>query len=152
MAKKGLLGYLRSFLGEKKKKPKSIELQLSSENIEDLKWRLTVLMDDKKPFLIKGYHMKDMADELRIPVYQLSAFMNQVMGMNFNDYVNRFRIRYCESLLQNNQKPRPSLKELASESGFNNRNSFADAFKKFTGQRPSDYLKNLVNRDLKQPG
>lgn len=152
MAKKGLLGYLRSLLGEKKKKPKSIELQLSTENIEDLKWRLTVLMNDKKPFLTKGYHMKDMADELRIPVYQLSAFMNQVMGMNFNDYINRFRIRHCESLLQSNQSPRPSLKELAAESGFNNRNSFADAFKKFTGQRPSDYLKNLVNRDHKQPG
>jgi|SRR4030095_11185956 len=152
MTKKGLLGYLRSLLGEKKKKPKSIELQLSSENIEDLKWRLTLLMDDKKPFLTKGYHMKDMADELRIPVYQLSAFMNQVMGMNFNDYVNRFRIRYCESLLKSTQAPRPSLKELASQSGFNNRNSFADAFKKFTGQRPSDYLKNMVSKDLKQPG
>ncbi len=152
MAKKGLLGYLRSLLGEKKKKPKSIELQLSSENIEDLKWRLTMLMDDQKPFLTKGYHMKDMADELRIPVYQLSAFMNQVMGMNFNDYINRFRIRYCETLLQSNQTPRPSLKELASQSGFNNRNSFADAFKKFTGQRPSDYLRNQVGRDLRQPG
>ena len=152
MAKKGLLGYLRSLLGEKKKKPKSIELQLSSGNIEDLKWRLTMLMEEKKPFLTKGYHMKDMADELRIPVYQLSAFMNQVMGMNFNDYINRFRIRYCESLLQANQNPRPSLKELASQSGFNNRNSFADAFKKFTGQRPSEYLRNLMTRDLRQPG
>ena len=152
MAKKGLLGYLRSLLGEKKKKPKSIELQLSSGNIEDLKWRLTMLMEEKKPFLTKGYHMKDMADELRIPVYQLSAFMNQVMGMNFNDYINRFRIRYCESLLQSHQNPRPSLKELASQSGFNNRNSFADAFKKFTGQRPSEYLRNMVSRDMRQPG
>lgn len=147
MAKKGFLNYLRSILGEKKK-PKSIELQLSAESIEDLKWRLTMLMDSKKPFLIKGYHMKDMADDLKIPVYQLSAFMNQVMGMNFNDYINRFRIRYCEGLIKSSQASRPSLKELASQSGFNNRNSFADAFKKFTGQRPSDYLKNVVDRDL----
>lgn len=147
MAKKGFFKYLRSILGEKKK-PKSIEVQLSAESIEDLKWRLTMLMDSKKPFLIKGYHMKDMAEDLRIPVYQLSAFMNQVMGMNFNDYVNRFRIRYCESLIMNTKTTLPSLKELASQSGFNNRNSFADAFKKFTGQRPSDYLKNFAKRDL----
>ncbi len=147
MAKKGFFRYLRSILGEKKK-PKSIEVQLSAESIEDLKWRLTMLMDSKKPFLIKGYHMKDMAEDLRIQVYQLSAFMNQVMGMNFNDYVNRYRIRYCEGLIKNTKTTLPSLKELASQSGFNNRNSFADAFKKFTGQRPSDYLKNIGKGDL----
>ncbi len=143
MSKTGLFKYLQSFLG-RKKKPKSIEFQLSTENIENLKWALTQLMDSKKPFLMKNYHMKDMADDLKIPVYQLSAFLNQVIGMSFNDYINRHRIRYCESVLRANSHTRPNLKELASQSGFNNRNSFADAFKKFTGQRPSDYLKNLV--------
>lgn len=141
--KKNLFYYLRSWLGEKRKN-KTIELQMSNENIEELKSRLKILMNTKRPFLQKGYHMKDMAADLSIPVYQLSAFINQVMGVRFTDYMNRFRILYCEELLKKtDESERMNFKDLANECGFNNRNSFASAFKKFTGKSPSAYLRHL---------
>jgi YesN/AraC family two-component response regulator len=142
MRKKNLFGYLLSLLGGKKR-TKRIEVQLSKENIAELKTRLYHLMETEKPYLHIGYHMKDMADDLHIPVYQLSAFINQVIGMHFTDYMNQYRVRYCEELLKSNMDSRLSFRDLGFRCGFQNRNSFAAAFKKFTGLRPSDYLKNL---------
>ena len=141
MKKKNFFSYIRSFLGEKKKNTNA-HVQLSNETIQDLKLRLSTLMNEEKPFLKQGYHMKDLADDLRIPVYQLSAFINQVFGVHFNDYINKFRISYCEAIIKT-EPARHSFKELAYKCGFNNRNSFAAAFKKFTGQKPSDYVKRL---------
>jgi AraC-like DNA-binding protein len=142
MKTKNFFSYIRSLFG-KKKRSKRIEGQLSRESIEELKSRLNALMVEEKPFLQKGYHMKEMADDLQIPVYQLSAFINQVMGMHFTDYMNKLRISYCENLIKTGHAAKLTLTELSYKCGFNNRNSFAAAFKKFTHQRPSDYMKNL---------
>ena len=142
MRKKNLFDYLLSLLGGKKR-TKRIEVQLSKENIAELKTRLHDLMETEKPYLHIGYRMKDMADDLHIPVYQLSAFINQVIGMHFTDFMNQYRVRYCEELLKSGMDSRPSLRDLGFRCGFQNRNSFAAAFKKFTGLRPSDYVRNL---------
>jgi AraC-like DNA-binding protein len=142
MKTKNFFSYIRSLFG-KKKRSKRIEGQLSKESIEELKTRLTTLMEKEKPFLQKGYHMKEMADDLHIPVYQLSAFINQVIGMHFTDYMNQLRISYCEELIKTGHAAKLNLTDLAFKCGFNNRNSFAAAFKKFIGQRPSDYMRNL---------
>ncbi|HEX2683755.1 MAG TPA: helix-turn-helix domain-containing protein, partial [Ferruginibacter sp.] len=82
-------------------------------------------------------------DDLHIQPYQLSAFINQVMGVHYTDYMNKFRISHCELLMRTDPMARQNLKELAYKCGFNNRNSFATAFKKYTGYRPSDYVKLL---------
>ena len=142
MKKKNLFSYIRSILG-RPKQIKTIEVQLSRESIKELKSRLVTLMNEKKPFLQPGYHMKNLADDLHIQPYQLSAFINQVMGAHFTDYINKFRISHCELLMKADPDARQNLKELAYKCGFSNRNSFAAAFKKFTGFSPSDYIKQL---------
>ena len=82
-----------------------------------------------------------MADDLAIPMYQLSAFMNQIMGISFSDYMNRHRIIYCEELIMAELGTKMDLDVLAKKCGFNNRNSFTAAFKKFTGRKPYEYIK-----------
>jgi YesN/AraC family two-component response regulator len=142
MKKKNFFSYLRSLLG-RKKHYKSIEQQMSGEYIAQLHSRLQSLMETEKPFLQRGYQMKHLADQLQIPLYQLSAFINQVVGEHFTDYINQLRIAYCEELLNTGAVTKPQLKELTYRCGFNNRNSFAAAFKKFTGKRFSEYIKQL---------
>jgi YesN/AraC family two-component response regulator len=140
--KKNIFAYIKSLL-KLKKRPNSIAQQLSRENLQELRRRLDVLMQEKQPYLKHSYYMKDMADDLHIPAYQLSAFINQVMGVHFTEYMNQFRIDYCQKLIKANPGTKYNLKELAFKCGFRNRNSFATAFKKFTGQRPSHYIKLL---------
>lgn len=65
------------------------------------------------------------------------------MEINFSDFLNRYRIEYCEGMMKDKTTWAFSLKEFAGKCGFNNRNTFTTAFKKFTGKTPSDYIKKL---------
>ena len=138
--KRKFLWFLQPLLGNKKKKA-SAESMLSHQQISLLKYRIEKYMHDQKPYLKAGYSIKDMAFDLGLQPYQLSAFLNHELGTHFTDYINRFRIEYCELLIKSDLTGKTNVKELAFKCGFNNRNSFTVAFKKFTGEKPSDYIR-----------
>jgi AraC-like DNA-binding protein len=135
---------LLSFFYNPEKRNKSSIVQLNNDELERLKQTLTVLMSEKKPFLIKGYHLKDMSFDLQLPIHQLSAFINQVFRMHFSDFMNKHRINYCLELINADLKKRPDLNQLAQKCGFNNRSSFTAAFKRFTGQPPFEFVKRKL--------
>src|SRR5215831_8238317 len=120
--KKGIFNFLQSILGDKKKK-KTFEDSLSNNQLTLLKYRLEKYMHQQKPYLKAGFSIKDMATDLNIQPYQLSAFINHEIGMHFTDYINKFRIEYCELMMRSELAARLNLKELAFKCGFNNRNS-----------------------------
>ena len=99
-------------------------------------------MLQQKPFLKPHYKLKDLAEDLQMPLHQLSAFLNKRLGMHFTDYLNQFRIKYCEDLIKNERSGRINMKDLVAKCGFHNRNTFTTAFKKFTGKTPSEYVRN----------
>ncbi len=140
MKKKRFFGFL-DFLWKNKKKKTGTKEYMSSQQIETLKSRLEEFMEHQQPFLKPGYSIKDMSNDLEIPSYQLSGFINRTIGMHFNDFLNSYRVRYCEKLMES-LSVKVSLKEIAFKCGFNNRNSFTTAFKKFTGRTPSDYARH----------
>jgi AraC-like DNA-binding protein len=93
-----------------------------------------------QPFLKPGYKIKDLCEELEIPAYQMSAFINQEYGKNFNELINGYRVAYVENLLKESPKYfNYTLEALANKAGFNSRNSFFNAVKKVSGQTPAEY-------------
>ncbi|HEY4286638.1 MAG TPA: AraC family transcriptional regulator [Puia sp.] len=102
-------------------------------------------MKEKMPFLLPDYNIRDLADSVNIPAYQLSDYINKELGVNFNDYLNRYRIIYCEEMIHRGPVSELNVKGLALKSGFNSRNALTAAFKKFTGFTPSRYLKGWAN-------
>jgi AraC-like DNA-binding protein len=139
--KKNLIGFFRSLLGLEKNQSHSLK-HPRNKNFELIKYRLEEFMNREKPFLKPGYSIKELATDLHMPSYKLSAYINKRMGMNFNDYLNQFRIKYCEELIKRQTDGKPLMQQLAQRCGFHNRNSFTTAFKKFTGRTPSDYAKH----------
>ena len=122
--------------------------ELSRERIEYINDRLSKIMPEEKPFLRYRYAIRNLADDIQVPAYQLSAYLNQKAGIKFNDFLNKFRVSYCEHLIQTGIMEQLNLKGLALHCGFKNRNTFASAFKKFTGSTPSHYLQ-LLNQSEK---
>ncbi len=122
----------------------SVPYFLTSEKIKNISLLLETFMEEKKPFLRTSYSIRLLGDEIGIPSYQLSAFMNQWLGMNFNEYFNWFRVRYCQDLMDGGDIEQLNLRGLAYRCGFNNRNTLTAAFKKFTGRTPSSYCKRTA--------
>ena len=89
----------------------------------------------------KGFTMRDLASELDMQPYVLSAVINQVHQTNFNDFLNRYRIQYAKKLIEQGDGKMLTLEGLSNLCGFNNRNSFTTAFKKHTGNTPSAFVK-----------
>jgi len=66
----------------------------------------------------------------------VSQTLNECIGENFFDFVNRYRIEEAQKLLSGSED---TVLDVALEVGFNSRSSFYSAFKKVTGQTPSAY-------------
>jgi AraC-like DNA-binding protein len=116
-------------------------LELNNEKGYQVLRQVEEFMQQSRPFLKPGYNIQKLAGVIGIPSYQLSALINRQVGINFNDYLNRYRVKYCEELIQNGEAANLNLKGLANNCGFHNRNTFTIAFKKFTGVAPSNYTK-----------
>jgi YesN/AraC family two-component response regulator len=137
---KNLLKILRSLLGFNRDAQLN-QSEPDNATIDLIRVRLNTYMLQQKPFLKPHYKIKDLAEDLQMPLHQLSAFINKRLGMHFTDYLNQFRIKHCEDLIKKEQSGRVNLKEMVSKCGFHNRNTFTTAFKKFTGKTPSNYVK-----------
>ena len=116
---------------------------LTPEKADCIGGVLNRFMQDEKPFLRTGYCIRSLADDIDVPAYLVSAYINQSLGINFNEFFNRFRVTHCLHLMQNGLVDRLNLRGLAFRCGFSNRNTLTTAFKKFTGLTPSEFSKSV---------
>lgn len=69
----------------------------------------------------------------------LSAYLNTVLGKNFFDFVNDYRLQYAVTLLEHH--PEQTIDEIAQTSGFNNTYSFRRVFSKKYNVSPNEWRK-----------
>ena len=82
-----------------------------------------------------------LASEVDLHPNTLSWLLNDRIAMNFNDFINSYRLQcFQEKALQQDAK-NYTLLGLAFESGFNSKSTFNDFFKKKTGLTPRAWLK-----------
>jgi AraC-like DNA-binding protein len=96
-------------------------------------------------FLRKNIKLAEIAEELEIQAYILSAYINQVYKMRFNDFINLHRIKYITDGITDGQWSHLTLEAIAEQAGFNNRTTFLNAFKKFVGMTPTEFLHEQKN-------
>jgi AraC-like DNA-binding protein len=121
----------------------SRETYLSVRQVENMEKVLSNYMNKTQAYLQQGFSLPQLAKETNFQLQQVSAFLNQHMGENFNDYINKFRINHLISLYEQDPNiiDQFTLEYLGKESGFGSRSAFITSFKKFTGQTPSAYFK-----------
>jgi AraC-like DNA-binding protein len=121
------------------------QLNLQSEKIRELQLRFDHYINEQH-FLNGNTNLKEVAGRLNIPSYILSMFIHQVYQMHFNDVINSHRVKYISEGLTNEQWDTLTLEAVGEIAGFNNRITFLNAFKKFTGVTPSQYLKSIQDK------
>ena len=68
--------------------------------------------------------------------------INERLNMNFNTFINQYRIDEAQKLLI--RDPERSVISVAYDVGFNSKSSFYDAFSRYTGVTPQAYRKKLL--------
>ncbi|MTI40855.1 helix-turn-helix domain-containing protein [Fulvivirga lutimaris] len=95
-------------------------------------------MEIEKPFLNSELKLNLLAEQLSLSVNQVSQVINDITGQNFSDFINQYRIEEAKRIITNDDQ-NLKLIEVAYDSGFNNKTSFNNAFKKFTSYSPSEF-------------
>ncbi|MBE8400876.1 AraC family transcriptional regulator [Leptospira borgpetersenii] len=110
---------------------------LHDVDITALEKKLVHIIKEERIYLDEDIRLPDVSEELGISVHQLSFFLNNHLGMNFNNYINRFRVEEAKSMLIND--PSRSVVSVGIAVGFNSNSSFYKAFLKETGMSPKQF-------------
>jgi AraC-like DNA-binding protein len=117
------------------------------ENIEAARIAQIVLkyVKNNKPYLNPELTLDQLASQLSLRSRLLSQVINEELGQNFYDFINRNRIEEASRLLTNPKDRKITVLEVLYEVGFNSKSSFNTLFKKYTGLTPSEFKKkNLL--------
>ena len=112
---------------------------LTPEKGRELASRLKDFMEQYRPFLDSELTLPKLAEMLQMPPHHLSQIINESLGQNFFDFVNAYRVEEARRLFQNPEKSAYTVLAVAEEAGFNSKTAFNSAFKKVTGQTPSEF-------------
>lgn len=110
-----------------------------TEDMQALLERICALMESRQLFRTQGFKITDLATELGTNRTYVSNCINRLRGESFSDFVNSYRVRYAQILLQMNDSGK-TIAQIGAEAGFTGDTSFFRNFKKITGRTPSEWL------------
>jgi len=100
--------------------------------------KIDKLMEEKQLYRNPELNIFLISRELFTNTKYISVCINEIKKMNFQSYVNTYRIKEAMLLMENKNQ---SIQEIMETCGFNSRSSFNQYFKKMTGLTPSEYRK-----------
>jgi len=99
------------------------------------------LVAGKQEYINPRLSVDYLARELKSNNKYVSNAIKEKTGMNFNAFVNTFRIEKAKNLLRGGNSNKWSLEVIAENCGFNNHTTFYQTFKRNTGLTPSAFRK-----------
>lgn len=96
-------------------------------------------LTDKKPYLNSDLKLEDISLGMDIPKHHLSQAINELEQKSFPEFINEYRLAEARQLLSDPGKTEMRIIDIAYTSGFNNKVSFNNSFKKVLGMSPSQF-------------
>ncbi len=122
------------------------EKYATSRLTEEMKKRILqnveVYFSNEKPYINPALTINDVSQSLGIPMRDISQVINESLNKNFYDFTNSYRIKEAKTYLASEEYQKETILEILYKSGFNSKSAFNTAFKKYTGQTPSQYRKS----------
>lgn len=118
----------------------SVKAGLNLENNERI-LRIKEYMIEEEPYLEPSLTIQDLADQIKMPVRDLSILINNHLDRHFFDFVNEYRIEKAMKILKDPAKSNLTILEILYEIGFNSKSSFNTSFKKHTNLTPTEFRK-----------
>ena len=116
---------------------------LTPSQIEEYKKQLLALLKTEKPFLNPQVSLTDLSEKLAVSTKHLSQVINQSFNKSFFDFINTYRVQEVQQTLKDSMDDKLTVLEAMYQAGFNSKSSFNTAFKKETGQTPTEFRKTI---------
>lgn len=109
-------------------------------NLQDFEL-IKIALEKSKSYHNHKFTISELAMEVGIQPYAISNAINTVAKMNYNDFINSYRIKAFTQKVTSKEYQNYTIEAIANECGFKNKSTFFTAFKKQTGLTPNQYLK-----------
>jgi AraC-like DNA-binding protein len=86
------------------------------------------------------------AERVGMSYHDVSRLINAHAGVNFNTFVNQYRIEAAKQYLTSDQAEKLSYEGIATTVGFRSKSTFYRSFKEMTGQTPGAYRRAQVTQ------
>lgn len=110
----------------------------------ELKTKLLTYMDSQKPYLDSELSLSGLAQQLNISRSQLSQLINEGVGDNFYNFINKYRVEQVKKFITDPSKKNLNMLGLALDAGFKSKSTFNLIFKRFTGLTPTEFRNNTL--------
>jgi PAS domain S-box-containing protein len=107
--------------------------------------KLNIHLSENALYLDPDIDIKTVAAELKSNIKYLSQVVNNQTGLNFNQYINQFRIQILKESLKDKKYDSLTLYEIAQHCGFKNKSTFHKVFRAFTQMTPKEFLQQYRN-------
>jgi AraC-like DNA-binding protein len=104
-------------------------------------------MGEGELYLDASLSMQKLAKHIFTSPNYISQTLNETLGMNFFDYVNKYRVEAAKRMLEQSNN---TVLDIAMSVGFNAKSSFYTVFKKETEQTPSQYRKRFKLKKVRE--
>lgn len=115
-------------------KPTTSELDAQMKKLMDF-------IEKEKPYLDAQLSLGSLAASIQVHSNRLSYLINEKTGMNFNEFINQFRLANFKEIALDENNAHLTILGLAYESGFNSKTVFNAYFKKIENTTPGIWLK-----------
>ncbi len=143
----GYHGFKTPIIENATPEPKYQKSSLTDNSIEYIVSKLDKVMEIEKLYTKGDLKLQEVATRLDVTVHALSQAVNVAKDKKFTDYLNELRVNEAIRLMQSEDYEEAKLMAIAIDSGFNNKTSFLNAFKRYVGETPSDYRKVLTKKE-----
>ncbi|MEO1254942.1 MAG: helix-turn-helix domain-containing protein [Bacteroidota bacterium] len=113
------------------------------QTLEKLARSIESLMKEEELFLKPDCNLQEISNRIGSNTKTTSQAINSILNTSLPDLINSHRIDHFLSIVRNDELKNLKLWAIAQESGFKNKMSFYNAFKKQLGTTPAKYLENI---------
>uniref|UniRef100_UPI0032169149 helix-turn-helix domain-containing protein n=1 Tax=uncultured Draconibacterium sp. TaxID=1573823 RepID=UPI0032169149 len=113
--------------------------EIESENGINLKSQLIQLFEEDKIYKYPNLRITTVSEKLETNRTYISKLINDEFGMNFNEFVNQYRIIDAKYMLSSELLNIYTLEHIAEKSGFGSVASFSRVFKEIEGVTPGKF-------------
>jgi AraC-like DNA-binding protein len=96
-----------------------------------------------KTYMEPDITLDTLAEALDMMPRDLSMLINRYFGINFYEFINRYRIEEAKRMLTASEYKDTTITDIYLAVGFNSKSVFYTFFKKFEGVTPTSYRQSL---------
>ena len=116
------------------------ERKEDSTLLAEWKPKIEAFLKIEKAYEDAELSLTQVAKQLKTNPSTISKVINQGFQLNFNDFVNQYRIEAVKEKLKAGEQKTQTLLGIAYDCGFNSKATFNRAFKKATGGSPMEWI------------